>query len=195
MLAKIKKEHPFKNSMKRNIKTFIKEIVPIIVGILIALWINNWNETRKDKNYLKQITSASNKELTDTKEDIKVNLVLQKSYIDTIDFYLSDDKISLIDITVKSKGIYVPTIKINAWKSISNSKIELLDYEKVSALANIEEQKEVLKSKTTRLADFLYLNPKETGKDKKEFLKILMLDIIGTEESLQNAITEILTEQ
>lgn len=180
--------------MKENIKTFIKDIIPIVVGILVALWINNWNETRKDKNYLDQITSASNKELTETNEDIKENLLLQKSYIDSIDAYLIDDNISLLDITLKNKGIYVPTIKINSWKAISNSKIELLDYKKISALAIIEEQKEMLKMKSLRLVDFLYANPKETGKDKKEFLKILMLDIIGTEESIQKDISNIITK-
>ena len=179
--------------MKENIKTFIKDIIPIVVGILVALWINNWNENRKDKNYLDQISSASNKELTDTNQDIKENLLLQKSYIDSIDAYLIDDKISLLDITLKNKGIYVPTIKINSWKAISNSKIELLDYKKISALAMIEEQKEMLKMKSMRLVDFLYANPKETGKDKKEFLKILMLDIIGTEESIQKDISNIIT--
>lgn len=180
--------------MKENIKAFIKDIIPIVVGILVALWINNWNENRKDKNYLDQITSASNKELTDTNQDIKENLLLQKSYIDSIDAYLIDDKISLLDITLKNKGIYVPTIKINSWKAISNSKIELLDYKKISALAMIEEQKEMLKMKSMRLVDFLYANPKETGKDKKEFLKILMLDIIGTEESIQKDISNIITK-
>ena len=180
--------------MKENIKTFIKDIIPIVVGILVALWINNWNENRKDKNYLDQITSASNKELTDTNQDIKENLLLQKSYIDSIDAYLIDDNISLLDITLKNKGIYVPTIKINSWKAISNSKIELLDYKKISALAMIEEQKEMLKMKSMRLVDFLYANPKETGKDKKEFLKILMLDIIGTEESIQKDISNIITK-
>ena len=179
--------------MKNNFKAFIKEIIPVIVGILLALWINDWNETRKDKNYLKQITIASNKELTDTKEDIKANLRLQKSYIDTIDAYSEDKKISLFDITLKNKGIYIPTIKINSWKAISNSKIELLDYEKISALAMIEEQKEMLKMKSMRLVDFLYANSKETGKDKKEFIKILMLDIIGTEESLQKDISKIIS--
>ena len=116
--------------MKNNFKAFVKEIVPVIVGILLALWINNWNETRKDKNYLKQITSASNKELKDSEEDIKANLLLQKAYIDTIDTYLQDEKISLIDITLKNKGIYVPTIKINSWKAISNSKIECWNMKK-----------------------------------------------------------------
>lgn len=178
--------------MKTNIKAFIKDIIPIIVGILVALWINNWNETRKDKNYLSKITSASNKELTETNIDIKEKLALQKSFIDTIDTYLINEKISLLDITIKAEGIYMPIIKTNSWKSISNSKIELMDYEKVSALANIEDQKGVLKMKIDRMADFLYSNPKETAKDKKEFMKILMSDIIGTEESLQKGISEIL---
>ena len=178
--------------MKKNIKSFIKEIIPIIVGILIAMWINNWNETRKDRNYLTQITSASNKELTETNEDIEENLLLQKAFVDSIDYYITDDQISLLDITIKAKGIYAPTIKINSWKAISNSKIELMDYDKVSSLANIEEQKEILKMKTMRLADFLYSNPKETGKDKKEFMKILMLDLMGTEKTLQSNISEII---
>ena len=178
--------------MKNNIKAFVKEIIPIIVGILVALWINNWNETRKDKNYLKQITSASNKELTETNEDIKETLLSQKSYLDTIDAYLMNDKVSLMDITIKNKGVYIPTIRINSWKAISNSKIELLDYEKVSSLGLIEETKGILMMKSNRLIDFLYANPKETGKDKKEFLKILMLDIIGTEQGLQKGITKII---
>ena len=131
--------------------------------------------------------------MKDSEEDIKANLLLQKAYIDTIDTYLKDEKISLIDITLKNKGIYIPTIKINSWKAISNSKIELLDYEKVSALAMIEAQKEMLKMKSMRLVDFLYANAKERGKDKKEFMKILMLDIIGTEESLQKDISKILS--
>lgn len=183
-----------KKYMKENIKAFIKDIIPIVVGILVALWINNWNETRKDKNYLDRITSASNKELTETREDIKATLLSQKLYLDTIDAYLMDDKVSLIDITIKNKGVYIPTIRINSWKAISNSKIELLDYEKVSSLGMIEETKGILMMKSNRLIDFLYANPKETGKDKKEFLKILMLDIMGTEESLQKTISAILSK-
>ena len=63
-----------------------------------------------------------------------------------------------------------------------------MEYDKISALATMEEQKETLKKKSDRFADFVYANPKETGKDKKEFMKILMLDIIGSERSLQKLI-------
>ena len=178
--------------MKKNIKAFIKEIIPVIVGILIALYINNWNENRKDKKYISQISSSINKELSETNKDLLDNLITQKSFVDTLNFYSRDNKISVLDITIKSKGIYIPAIKINSFKALSNSKIELMEYSKISALANIEEQKEILKMKTERLVDFVYSNTQETGKDKKEFMKLLMLDIISTEKALQKGIESIL---
>jgi hypothetical protein len=174
--------------MKKNIKALIKEIFPIIVGILIALWINNWNETQKDKKYINQISSSINKELTETTEDIIDNIAIQKSLIDTLDFYKKDDKISIFDILMKVNGIQIPTIKINSWKAISNSKIELMEYDKVSTLANIEEQKEILKMKSQNLMNFIYPNTRETVIDKKELLKLMMLDIISTEITIQKQI-------
>lgn len=174
--------------MKKNFKSFIKEIIPVIVGILIALFINNWNEGRKEKKYIEKIFLSVNKELAETDADIANILSLQKSYIDTLDFYFNNDKISLKDIILKSNGINIPTIKLHSWKAISNSKIELVDYDKLSALANIEEQNETLSKKTERMGDFLYANINETGKDKKEIMKMLFMDIMGTEIAIQNGI-------
>lgn len=174
--------------MKTTFKVFIKEIVPIIVGILIAMYINNWNEDRKDKKYINQIFLSIKKELAETNDEIINKIPLQKSLIDSLDFYLEDTKISLIDIIIKSKGIQIPPIKMNAWKSFSNSRIELLEYDKVSILANIEEQREVFKMKTEQLATFTYSNTKETGKNKKDLMKLMMQDIIITEMSIQEYI-------
>jgi hypothetical protein len=181
--------------MKKNIKTFIKELVTIIAGILIALGINNWNENRKDKNYINQISSLIDKELAETNLDIVEKVATQESFIDTLDVYLNDDKISLLDITMKSKGLWLPTIKINSFKSLSNSKIELMEYDKISAFSNIEEQKEILRMKSDRLGDFVYSNMKETGFDKKEFMRLLLQDIIGTEKAIQVGIESVLKEE
>lgn len=180
--------------MKKNIQALVKEIVSIIIGILIALWINNWNENRKDKNYINQISISINKELTETTEDIISNVGTQKSLIDTLDFYKKDDKISILDILMKVNGINMPTIRINSWKAISNSKIELMEYDKVSTLANIEEQKEILKVKSQNLMNFVYPNTTETGIVKKELLKLMLLDIISTEVTIQKHIALIVTE-
>ena len=179
------------NQVKGNVTTFFRELLPVIVGILVALYINNWNEHRKDKAYIDKISSSIAQELTETNTDIVEIMARQKSLVDTLDFYATDSKISILDVVRKNNGIYIPSIKINSWKAISNSKIELMEYDKISALATMEEQKETLKMKSDRFADFVYTNPKETEKDKKEFMKILMLDIIGSERSLQNLIQRV----
>lgn len=68
--------------MNKYINPFLKEIIPIIVGILIALNINNWNENRKEKEYISQISSSIKKELAETHKDIDEILSSQKSFID-----------------------------------------------------------------------------------------------------------------
>lgn len=134
--------------MKKNIKGFIKEIVPVVVGILIALYINNWNEDRKERKYMDTILTSIHKELTDTKVDIDEKLKIQKSFIDTVDVYIKADTLTVLDLTLQANGISIPNIRINAWKAISNSKIELLEYDILATLADIEEGKELLNIKS-----------------------------------------------
>jgi site-specific recombinase XerD len=180
--------------MKENVKKFLKDMIPVLLGVLIALWINNWNENRKNTEYITKIKSSINKELKETNDDIIKELSFQKTLIDTLNFYRTNDKVSIFDIMLKADGIHMPSIKINSWKAISRSKIELLEYEKISALASIEEQKEILESKTDLLINFLYPNIKETGSDKKELIILMMQDIIVTEKGIQKEIQALIID-
>lgn len=128
--------------MKR-LSSFIKEILIVMVGILLALIINNWNEDRKDKNYLKTITISIENELVESKKDIELTLPKQIALIDTVETYLNNESISLIEIILKGNGLQQPDIKTNSWRSLANSRIELLEYSKISALSDIEERKEI----------------------------------------------------
>ncbi|WP_073245012.1 hypothetical protein [Maribacter aquivivus] len=174
--------------MNKNIMEFFKEILTIIVGILIALYINNWNEDRKDAKYINKIFVSMDKELKESNDDIKKKMPQQQTLIDTLGFYKKNDSISIFDVMMKVNGVQIPQIRISSWKAISSSKIELLEYERVSALANIEEQKELLLSKTQYLMNFLYPNIKDTSFDKKELIMFMMKDIMVTERDLQKEI-------
>lgn len=178
--------------MKKTIKEFIKEIVPVVVGILIALWINDWNDDRKDRAYIDQIFKSIQKELRETDEDIVAKIALQQTLVDTLNHYLNDSTVSLGEIVSKSTGIYMPGIRISSWKALSNTRIELVDYDKLSALATIEETKEVLKMQAEKMVDILFLNAEDTGAEKKELMKISMLSIMGNEKSLQEDIQKVI---
>ncbi len=180
--------------MKKVIKPFLKEIVPIILGILIALYINNWNESTKDEKYINQILSSINRELKDTNEDIEKELSFQKTLIDSLDFYKNDDRVSIFDVMMKADGIHMPSIKLSSWQAISRSKIELMEYDKISALTTIEEQKELLESKTEHLMNFLYPNIKQTEIDNKELIILMLRDIIVTERGIIEEIKKIVKD-
>lgn len=174
--------------MNKTIIEFFKELLTIIVGILIALYINNWNEDRKDAKYINKIFVSMDKELNESNDDIKKKMPQQQTLIDTLGFYKKNDSISIFDVMMKVNGVQIPQIRISSWKAISSSKIELLEYDRVSDLANIEEQKELLISKTQYLMNFLYPNIKDTSFDKKELIMFMMQDIMVTERDLQEEI-------
>ncbi|RWX00893.1 hypothetical protein [Flavobacterium cerinum] len=178
--------------MKEKIKIytvqFIKEIIPVIAGILIALFIDNWNSERKDKVYIDQVFSTINNELKDSKEDIKSTIPQQQSLIDSLEFYADNKNVTILDIVKKSKGIFIPQVKINAWRSVANTKIDLIDYEKVTTLSNIEALKETLNNKSEFLTSFIYSNINETDKNIKQTSKMILLDIIQTEKMMEQNI-------
>lgn len=178
--------------MKKTIKFLIKEIIPITIGILIALFINNWNERQKDKEYINKILISMNEELMATSKTIAESLPHQRILIDTLNSLLSDEKETLFQAVIQGNGIHIPSIKINSWKAISNSKIELLEYDLMSAMTNIEESKDLLLLQTENISNYLYRNAEETGRYKKLVFKIMLMDIlrntIEIEKEIQNVI-------
>lgn len=170
-------------------KYFIKEIIPVTVGILIALSIGNWNQQKKDRKYLNEVNEIIHNELDETLEDIDFVIPLQERLIDSLDYYAKNDSVSILQIIIKNgDGIRAPTIRTNAWRALSGSKIELIDYKNLSMLANIEEQNEILKAKTNEMMSMLYPNLNSTSEDKKQIIELLLTDIISNENTVKSFI-------
>ncbi len=178
----------------KPITSFLKEIFPVVIGILIALLINNWNEDRKDERYLEEIYSAIQRELKESSDDINRVLPMQLASVDTLVKYMNDDKASLFEVMVRANGIQLPRIRTNAWNAISRSKIELIEYEKLSALADIEERKENLRVRSEKQVEFIFQNFESTERSKKTVLHMLMLDIINAEQELAADIDKLIVD-
>ncbi|MFK7809857.1 MAG: DUF6090 family protein [Saprospiraceae bacterium] len=176
----------------KYLSKLIREIVPVIIGILIALFINNWNEDRKDKEYLDQIFSSMEKELEESLADIRRVLPKQLASIDTLDVYLNNEEVSLYAIMMRSNGIHFPSIKTNSWNAIVNSKIELIEYDKLSALADFEEGKENLKFRVEKQMDYIFQNFEKKDVKKKTILRMMLVDIVSAEKGLCTEIEAIL---
>jgi len=175
----------------KQIGKLIREVIPVIIGILIALFINNWNDDRKERQYLEEILTSVEFELEETRQEIDTITILQYSLIDTLKFYLEDEGTSIQSIMEKTNGISIPTIRIHSWKALSNSRIELVDYKDLSSLANIEDGKALLKEKSKYVMTFLYDNIGEKSRHKKAVFAGLINDLISTEQSILLEINEI----
>ncbi len=180
--------------MKNNFKTFVKDIIPVLLGVLIALWIDNWNEERKDRKYIDNFYISLVKEFKDTDKEITEKIPYQRALVDSLDFYSNNETLSLLVVIEKAGGVNGPRIKLNYWNALSNSKIELVEYDKLSILTDIEEGNELLKYKLNKLLDFIYSNLTETGKKEKVILKLMMEELIRTQISVQKDIQKILNE-
>lgn len=176
----------------KQLSQLIREIIPVILGILIALIINNWNEERKDEKYLNQIFSSLNEELIESRADIIEAIPKQQILLDSLQRYLYDETVTLSDIIEKARGIHGPVIKNYSWKAISSLRIELVEYEKLSALIELDESKESLELKFEKVLDFILNNLKETSPDKKEIFMIMISEIMSTEKYLQLEIEELI---
>ena len=176
----------------KKINHAIREIVIVIIGILIALFINNWNEERKDKEYRNQIFSSIEKELLESKLELEKVIPKQKALIDTLNRYIDNDTVSLYEIILKGNGMNTPNIKTNSWNAIANSRIEIVAYEKLSELAEIQERKDNLNLRNNFLLEFIFQNFENSDRKKKEIFEFLIGDIINAEQYFQLTIEEIL---
>lgn len=176
----------------KNIKQIIREIITVIIGILIALFINNWNDERKEKKYLDQVYASIQKELEESVDGLKTTIPKQLAAADTIQKYITDSNMSLYNIMIRSDGIHLPNIRTTSWDAISNSRIDLIEYEKLAALREIADRKENLNKRIEKQLDYLFENFEDTSQSKKEIMHMMTLDIVGAEKRFQNALEELI---
>lgn len=175
-------------------KQLLKDIIPVILGILIALLINNWNDERKEQKYLNQIFISINNELKESIESLEDNIPKQERLVDSLKADLNNESVELFEIIKKAGGIWSPRIKNNSWKAIANSRIELIEFEKLSALSELETSKNNQDYKLRKIMDFTFDNIKSTDREKKEVLMMMVSEMVSSGKYLQSEIEDLIEE-
>ncbi len=174
--------------MRKSILKFLSEMIPVIMGVLIALLINNWNESRKERRYIEDVMISIKQELNESKKDIEIKIPKQEKLLNNLKKHVTDESMSLLQIVEKSDGLYVPSIRTNSWIAFANNKIELMEYQKLSTLNDIEEGKSLFKSKLDYILKYFYSNLNQTSKEKKEQFIIILSDLINTQRQIKSSI-------
>jgi len=159
---------------------------------LILNHINNWNEERKEQKYLKQIHASINEQLKESIESLKENIPKQQRLVDSLKVDLNNESTTLFDIIIKAEGIWVPSIYNSSWKAVANTKIELIEFEKLSALTSLDDAKNNQDYKQKKIMDFIFDNIKNTSPDKKEVLMMMVSEMVSSGKFLQSEIEELI---
>ncbi|NNE25294.1 MAG: hypothetical protein HKN09_00495 [Saprospiraceae bacterium] len=164
-------------------KKLFYDMIPVILGILIALIINDWQLDVQDKQFVDSAMEAISKELEENIIELEKVIPDHERFAITIDssLYLSN---SLGDIIKNHGDLDSPNIKHTSWKAFLNQYMHLVDYEYISILAKIEEEKHLLEAKGIKAVDYIYNNI--DAKDEKSKYKLLRIidNIMRVEKEL-----------
>ncbi|GAB5555232.1 MAG: hypothetical protein Sapg2KO_48230 [Saprospiraceae bacterium] len=173
-----------KVDMLTKIKGLITQMIPIILGVLIGLLINDWKESYDEKKYLKKALNAIEQDVVGSRASVLSVLDSQQVVMDSLEYYLEIDSVSLIEIFYKTEGLDAPTMKDIAMEFFTSDRGDLIDYELISIMAEIKDGKILINEKFDRLADFINTEMYNSTYQAKEKTAILLADVMESESSM-----------
>jgi len=160
------------------------EMIPIVLGILVALFINNWKESNADADFRDKVMGAIVEELKENKLELEEKIPEHYALLDTIYAYIDSDSVPIGEIVQKVQGVRIVNVKNNSWRAFLNFKIELIEYDYISTLSNIDGGQRHMEKQTDQLIDFIYSNLDDDTEIKKMIFSTLINDILHHEEVL-----------
>jgi hypothetical protein len=169
---------------------FIQEIVIVAIGVAIAVSIGDFKEYLDNQDYIEKTLTAVKKEIKLSQSEL--DTVLQRHYllIESFENAIEDNDQSLGELISVLGGVQFPLIKNISLRFFISQKADLVDFELISRLLEIEEHTNVLSDKMKRLADFAYENINNTEEESKITFAYLLYDDIDSEETLMKSYTE-----
>lgn len=161
-----------------NYKKIILDFIPAFLGVLVALVLSNWNEQRKENEFIeKSIVSIYNDNKSNL-ENIKLQLNNTNRQLDTITHYLNNDKLNIGDIIKKNNGINGEILVQTGWKILENSHlITKIDYDLVFKLDQMSEGIDIINTRLNNTFDFCYEKLESNKHEDKKRLLILFKDL------------------
>lgn len=169
------------------IRKFMWELIPVTCGIFLAIYLNNLNEQRKKEDNYLQIIKLTKIETKDNLRAIMENRAKLSVIPDTLNRYMNDQNLRLIDVVKKTKGINLPQIKNISFKILQNSDINFIAkyWSCFSLLVLQEDQIKFYDMKIKMLADYLFDNFNKTDRVTKEHLLMNVREVVQAIENLK----------
>lgn len=180
------------NKSRLSLVDYLKEVSIVVIGVLIAVSVGNYREKLGNEAYLIKTLAAIKQEVLTSRTE--VDSVLQRHLALYEKLALDSGQEALGPFIARAGGFQVATVKNLSLRFFISQKAELLAFDLIARLMDIELRTQILANKVDRLATFSYEH--FDGGDEKTRMKFgfLLADIIDSEQSLLEAYAEFLEE-
>ena len=130
-----------------KLTSFLREIAIVVLGVLIAVWINNWQQGIANEKYIQKTLAAIEAEIEQNRSNIDTVLTRHQKIMDYLEEHYDSTEETLGDMLIQLGGIQSPEIKNIGLRFFIANKAELVSYDVIAHLSEIETNKELLTRK------------------------------------------------
>lgn len=163
---------------------FLREITIVVIGVLIAVSIGNYKEKIDNETYIEKTLLAIEKEIKLSQTEVDTVLKRHLSVVEKMIEYDDTEEQTLAELIGSLGGIQFPSIKNVSLRFFISNKAELVDFELISGLLEIETLSNMLSDKMKRMADSAYAQANDKETESKITFTYLLADVIDGEKAL-----------
>jgi len=179
---------------RSRIGYFLQEIIIVAIGILIAVSIGDYKENKGNEKYIEKTLLAIENEIKLSQVELDTVLNKHLKLIQILENKIEDNEETLGELMMNSGGFQVASIKNVSLRFFISNKAELLEFQLISQLLDIELATNMLSDKTKRLTDFSYENLTIDNREVKIKFAYLVANVIDGEQTLLESYSSFLEE-
>src|SRR6056297_62864 len=179
---------------RSRIGYFLQEIIIVAIGILIAVSIGDYKENKGNEKYIEKTLLAIENEIKLSQVELDTVLNKHLKLVQILENKIEDNEETLGELMMNSGGFQVASIKNVSLRFFISNKAELLEFQLISQLLDIELATNMLSDKTKRLTDFSYENLTIDNREVKIKFAYLVANVIDGEQTLLESYSSFLEE-
>jgi hypothetical protein len=179
---------------RSRIVYFLQEIIIVAIGILIAVSISDYRENVDNEKYIEKTLLAIDNEIKLSQIEIDTVLNRHLKLYEILENKIDDDETTLGELMLNSGGFQVASVKNVSLRFFITNKAELLEFQLISQLLDIELATNMLSDKIKRLGDFAYDNVNDGSDEVKIKFVYLLANVIDGEQTLLESYSSFLEE-
>lgn len=172
----------------------LQEVSIVVVGVLIAVSIGNYKEQADNEAYVGKTLLAIENEVKYSQSELDTVLNRHLDLYETLETEIENEEQTLGELLSASGGFQIASLKNVSLRFFVSNKAELLEFQLISQLLDIELKGDLLSDKIKLLTNFAYENVNERSYDVKLKFAYLFANVIDGEQTLLESYTDFLTK-